>query len=115
MVKHISCGCKCIFNNTTWNWNQNWNNDTCQCECKKYHACKKDYSCNPGTFFFGGGGGGGGNSRYLKSIVDDWVIVCNKMTNDADSISTNMTYTIPVNVTNTVSINSNYKEVAWKK
>ena len=66
-----------------------------------------------GHFFFGGGEGG--NSRYLKSIVDDWVIVCNKMTNDADSISTNMTYTIPVNVTNTVSINSNYKEVAWKK
>ena len=55
------------------------------------------------------------NSRYLKSIVDDWVTVCNKMTNDADSISTNMTYTIPINVTNTVSINSNYKEVAWKK
>ena len=65
-----------------------------------------------GHFFLGGEGG---NSRYLKNIVDDWVIVCNKMTNDADSISTNMTYTIPVNVTNTVSINSNYKEVAWKK
>ena len=28
-VKHISCGCKCKFNSTTFNSNQNWNNETC--------------------------------------------------------------------------------------
>ena len=33
MTEHISCDCKCKFNNTACNLNQKWNNKTCQCEC----------------------------------------------------------------------------------
>ena len=36
MEKHISCDCKCKFNNITCNSNQKRNNKTCQCECKNY-------------------------------------------------------------------------------
>ena len=36
MAKHISCNCKCKFNNITCNSNQKRNNKTCQCECKSY-------------------------------------------------------------------------------
>ena len=41
ITKHMSCDCKCKFNNTTCNSNQKWNNKTCQCECKSYHKCEK--------------------------------------------------------------------------
>ena len=36
LVKHISRGCKRMFNSTRWNSDQKWNNKTCQCECKDY-------------------------------------------------------------------------------
>ena len=44
MTKHISCDCKCKFNNTTCNSNQKWNNKTYQYECKNNHKSKKDVS-----------------------------------------------------------------------
>ena len=31
LVKHISCNCKCKFNDPISNSNQKWNNDICQC------------------------------------------------------------------------------------
>ena len=63
MTKHISCGCKCKFNSTTFNSNQKWNNKTCQCECKNYRECKNDYSWNPSTCIRE-------NGKYLKSTAD---------------------------------------------
>ena len=33
-TKHISCDCKCKFNNTTCNWSQKRNNNKYQCDCK---------------------------------------------------------------------------------
>ena len=48
MTKHISCDCKCKFNNTTCTSNQKWNKKTCQCECKNCRTCKKDSSWNRG-------------------------------------------------------------------
>ena len=36
MAEHISCDCKCKFNNTTCNSNQKWNNKACQCEYENY-------------------------------------------------------------------------------
>ena len=44
LIKHISCGCKCKFDNTTCNSNQKWNNKICLCECKNYYKCEKHYS-----------------------------------------------------------------------
>ena len=63
MAEHISCECKCKFNNTIWNSDQKWNNKTCQWECKNYSKCKKDYSWNPSTCICK-------NSKYLESIAD---------------------------------------------
>ena len=53
-------------------------------------------------------------SRYLKNIVDDSVIVCDKIINVIDSASTNVTNNIPANVTNTVSKNSDDTKVIYK-
>ena len=69
--------------------------------------CKKYYSWNPSTCICE-------NIRYLKSIVDDSVIVWNEMINVADSVSANVTNTISANVTSTVSINSDDKKVCYK-
>ena len=45
------------------------------------------------------------NGRYLKSIIDNSVIVCDKIIYATDSVSTNMTNTISTNVTNTLPTN----------
>ena len=66
--------------------------------------CKKDYSCNPSTCVCE-------YSRYLVSIADDSVIVCDEIMSFTESVSTNVTNTIPANITSIVSINSDYKNV----
>ena len=47
LTKHISCKCKCKFDERKCNSNQWWNNDKCQYECKKHHIYEKDYIWNP--------------------------------------------------------------------
>ena len=81
MREHISCECKCKFNNIECNSNQKWNNKTCQCECNDYCACKKDYSCNPSTCICE-------NSKYLKSTS---VIECDEIISIMNIISTKKT------------------------
>ena len=57
------------------------------------------------------------NSRYLKSIADDSVIVCDEIINVMNNVSTNVTNTISTNLTNTIPTNvtstilMNYYEV----
>ena len=103
LVKHISCDCKCKFNNTTCHSNQNWNNKTCQYEYKNYHTWKKDYSWNPSKCTCE-------NGKYLKSNVDDSKIVYNEIIYAIDIVSTKMTNTIPKNM----SINYHNKKVTYK-
>ena len=57
---------KLIFN---CNSNQWWNNNKCQCKYKKHHICEKDYIWNPGACICE-------NGKYLASIIDDSVIMC---------------------------------------
>lgn len=52
------------------------------------------------------------NSRYLKSIVDESVIMCDVGVSVMDRVSTNVT--IPTNVTRTVSINPDNRKVIYK-
>ena len=40
LTKHMSCECKCKFDDRKFNSNQKWNNDKCSCECKKHHVKK---------------------------------------------------------------------------
>ena len=55
LTKHISCECKCEFDETKCNLNQSWNNDKCQCERKKDHICEKEYVWNPSTLIYQNG------------------------------------------------------------
>ena len=52
------------------------------------------------------------NSRYLKSIVDESVIMGDVGVSVMDRVSTNVT--IPTNVTRTVSINPDNRKVIYK-
>ena len=65
------------------------------CECKNCCMCKEDYSWNPSTCIC--------ENRYLKSIVDESIIVLDKIISVTDSISINVTNTIPANVRSTVN------------
>ena len=79
LVKDISCDCKCKFDSTAYNSSQEQNNEACQCDCKNYRTYKKDYGWNLTTCI-------SENSRYLKSIADESVIVCGKIVNFTDSV-----------------------------
>ena len=52
--------------------------------------------------------------RYLKSIIDDSVTVCDKIINVPDSVSTDVTNTISTKVMSTVPVNSDDKKVRDK-
>ena len=58
-----------------------WSNKTCQSERKSYRKCKKDYSWNPSTCICE-------DSKYLKSIADTPVIMCDKIISVMDIVST---------------------------
>ena len=68
-----------------------------------FRTCKKDYSRNPSACICE-------NDRYLKSIVDDSVVVCNEFIGVMDSVSTSVTNTLLTNVMITVSTNSDDKK-----
>ena len=76
---------------------------------KKYHTCKKDYSCNPSTCICK-------NSKYLKNIVCDEIINAadSRPTNATSTLSTNVANIILTNATSTVPINSDDKKVRYK-
>ena len=70
LTKHVSCECKCKFDETKCKSNQWWNNDKCRCECKKHRICEKDYIWNPTTCNCE-------NQKYLASIMDK--IICDEI------------------------------------
>ena len=71
LAKHISCECKCRFDERKCNSDQWWNNDKCWCECKKRHIFEKDYVWTPATYNCK-------NGKYLVSIIDDSAIKCDE-------------------------------------
>ena len=86
LTKHISCKCKCRFDGRKCNSNQWWNNNKCWCECKKYNISEKDYIWNPATCNCE-------NGKYLASIMDDSVIICDEVIKSYDEeIKTIPTY-----------------------
>ena len=85
LTKHISCKCKCKFDGKKCNSNQKWNNDKCRYDSKnpkEHNACEKVCIWNPTTC-------GCENAEYLTSIIEDSVIMCDKIINVADSVSSN--------------------------
>ena len=106
MIEHISCDCKCKFNNTTCGSNQEWNNKTCRCECKNYCKCKIDCSWNPGQYI-------GETSKCLKSIADTSVTHFNEIISVMDIVSakkTNVIATKKANVSSTALRNYHSKK-----
>ena len=41
LTKHVSCECKCRFDERKCNLDEWWNNDKCRCECKNVGYVKK--------------------------------------------------------------------------
>ena len=73
----MSCECKCKFDGTKCNSNQWWNNDKCRCEREKHHICEKDYVWNASAGSYDKG-------KYLASIMDDSVIICDEVIKSSD-------------------------------
>ena len=106
MIEHISCDCKCKFNNTTCGSNQEWNNKTCRCECKNYCKCKIDCSWNPSQYI-------GETSKCLKSIADTSVTDFNEIIFVMDIVSakkTNIIAAKKANVSSTALSNYHSKK-----
>ena len=72
LTNHISCECKCEFVGKKYNLSQWWNNDKCQCECKNCSVCERDFVWNPSACNCE-------NGKYLASIIDDSVIMCDEV------------------------------------
>ena len=72
LTKHISCECKCKFDQTKCNSSQWSNNDKCRYEYKKHYICENDYVWNPATCNCE-------NGKYLASIMGDSTIICDKV------------------------------------
>ena len=84
-AKHVSCKCKCKFDGRIFNSNHKWNNNKCWYECKnpkEHHVCDEDYIWNPDTCSCK-------NGKYLASIIDDSVIMCDEIINATKSVPTN--------------------------
>ena len=95
--KHVSYDCKCIFDSATCSSDKKWNDD----KFKKCCTCKKDCSWNLIPCICK-------NSGYLRSIVDDSLIVQDEfsiVTTNVTYVSTNVTNKISTNVASTVSVN----------
>ena len=73
-TKHISCNCKCNFDDKKCSLNKKWNKNKCFCDYKspiKNWVCKKDYIWNPSASACE-------NDKYLGSIINDSVVICDK-------------------------------------
>ena len=82
LTKHVSCKCNCKFDGKSCNSDQWQNNVKCQCECRKHHVCEKDYVWNPAICNCE-------NEKYIATIKDDSVIMCNEIIEETVSIKSN--------------------------
>ena len=74
---------------------------------KVIRTCKKDYNWSPNTCICE-------NGRYLKSIADTSVIVCNEIIIANDNVSTTVASVTLGNVTSTILKNSDGNKVRCK-
>ena len=94
MAKHISCDCKCKFNNTTFNSHQKWKTKHVNANLKIIVSAKEIVI--------------GILAHALVRIVSDTsVIMCDEIISVMDIVSAKMKNTIATDV----SINSNDKKV----
>ena len=89
LTKHIPCECKCRCDGRKCNLDQWWNNKY-RCECKKRQVCEKDYVWNPATCSCE-------NRKYFASIMDDSVIICDKVIDAKAKSNDEETKAVPTN------------------
>ena len=90
-------------------------NISCECQVVKYmvnvgvsakiqktYACAKNSISNPSTFICK-------NGEYLASTIVDSVITCHEIIDAADSVSTNISCTVPMNAANVATTNGDGK------
>ena len=56
---------------------QKWNTNKCWCDCKKHHICEQDFIWNPASCSCK-------NGKYLASIIDNSVIMCNEINDEEE-------------------------------
>ena len=82
LAKHITCECKCKFDDRKYNSNQKWNNNKCRYECKngkEHHVCKKDFIWNPAACSCK-------NGKNLSGIINDSVVKCGQIIEETKTI-----------------------------
>ena len=95
LTKHISCECRCKFDERKCNSDQWWNNNKCQWECKSCDVSPKDCIWNLSTCSCK-------NGKYLASIMDDSAITCDEVIESYNK------------ETKTIPTNFNEKKAIWK-
>ena len=105
-IKHISCESKCKFNGKKCNQDQWWNNDKCWCECKTSYVCKNYYVWNAAICSCE-------NAKYLASIIDCWVIMCDKIIDVKAKSNGKETKTVPANFIEKTKLVKHKISIAW--
>ena len=93
LTRLISCDCRCESDGGKRNSRQKWNNDKCQCECKKpikHRTCKEDYAWNSSTcacecYKDCDISEYSKDCKFMKSLVDDLVVTCDKTEDTPES------------------------------
>ena len=104
LAKPITCAWKSKFNSKKFNSNQNLNINKYRCEWenpKENNAYQKNYIWNPITYKLA-------NNEYLTSTIHVSAIMCGKIIDSANSVSTNWL----ANVMRTVSTHF-YKKIRY--
>ena len=68
---------------------------------------KKYFIWNPATCTYE-------NGEFAVSTIDDSVITCDEIINAANSVSTNVSCSVPINAVNTASVSFNDEKVRYK-
>ena len=96
-AKHPSCKCECKLDCIKCNLNQKWNNDKYRCVWKypkKDNTCAKDCIWNHDVCTCK-------NGKYIASIIDDSVIMCDDIIEETKTVPTNSNRieTVPTKIT----------------
>ena len=87
LTKHLSCKCECKFDGRKCGLNQKWNKNKCWYECKnpeEHNSCEKDYICSSVMCSCE-------NGKFVGSIIDNLVIMCDEMIKKTKSTATKST------------------------
>ena len=87
LTEHMSCKCKFKFESKKYNANQKWNNNECWCDCEHVkNICEKESYLELCNMYWE-------NGKYVGSIIDDSVIICDEIVEGTRLVTTYNTST----------------------